>query len=278
MSPELSRWVIEQASAGRPPNEVIAAMLEKGWEEQDAIDAIEAAVRQHVERQARDAGIPPAVPVPAPFEFNGAGELDLGDRRVQVLANLLLPRVTLLGGFLSDDECDAMRALASQRLKRSTTVDPKTGADEVHASRTSDSTSFMRGETALCSTIEARIERLLDWPVDHGEGLQVLRYGVGAQYLPHYDYFDPAEPGTEVVTSRGGQRVASLVMYLNTPERGGSTAFPDAHFEVAAMKGSAVFFSYDRPHPLTRSLHAGSPVLAGEKWIATKWLRERPYV
>ena len=44
--------------------------------------------------------------------------------------------------------------------------------------------------------------------------------------------------------------------------------------EVAPIKGNAVFFSYDRPHPVTRTLHGGAPVIAGEKWVATKWLRE----
>jgi len=45
--------------------------------------------------------------------------------------------------------------------------------------------------------------------------------------------------------------------------------------EVAPQRGNAVFFSYERPHPSTQTLHGGAPVLAGEKWIATKWLRER---
>jgi prolyl 4-hydroxylase len=68
--------------------------------------------------------------------------------------------------------------------------------------------------------------------------------------------------------------VGTLVMYLNTPARGGATTFPDAGLEVAPVRGSGVFFSYDRPHPSTRTLHGGAPVLAGEKWVATKWLRE----
>ena len=79
------------------------------------------------------------------------------------------------------------------------------------------------------------------------------------------------------ILARGGQRVASVVMYLNTPARGGATTFPDARFEAAAVKGNAVFFSYDRPHPMTGTLHGGAPVLEGEKWVATKWLRERRY-
>ena len=61
---------------------------------------------------------------------------------------------------------------------------------------------------------------------------------------------------------------------LALSERGGGTTFPDVPLEVAPFKGNAVFFSYERAHPSTRTLHAGAPVLAGEKWVATKWLRE----
>ena len=111
-------------------------------------------------------------------------------------------------------------------------------------------------------------------PAENGEGLQILRYRPGAQYRPHYDYFDPAEPGTPKILERGGQRLASIVCYLNTPEAGGATVFPDAGLEVAPVQGNAVFFSYDRPHPSTRTLHGGAEVGAGEKWVATKWLRE----
>ena len=73
---------------------------------------------------------------------------------------------------------------------------------------------------------------------------------------------------------RGGQRVATVVMYLNEPDGGGATVFPDAGFECLPVRGNAVFFNYGRAHPSSRSLHAGAPVLSGEKWIATKWLRE----
>ena len=136
---------------------------------------------------------------------------------------------------------------------------------------------FQRAESELTARIEQRIAKLLNWPAENGEGLQVLHYRPGSEYEPHYDYFDPADPGTPAVLSHGGQRVASLIMYLNTPERGGATTFPDAQLEVMPQRGNAVFFSYARPDPTTRTLHAGAPVLAGEKWIATKWLRERVF-
>lgn len=271
----LGDWIIAQAMAGQPPEQALQPLLDQGWNEQDAIDAVEALLREHIQQHAVTHSLPVPVRVPAVLQDNDASLLDLGDRQVCVLVSLLLPRVVVLGDFLSDAECDALIALAQPRLARSRTVDNDNGAQIVHAARTSDSMCLQLGQDALCQRIEARIARLLDWPVDHGEGLQVLRYAIGAEYQPHYDYFDPTAAGTPVLLQAGGQRLASLVMYLNTPERGGATRFPDAHLDVAAVKGNAVFFSYDRPHPMTRSLHAGAPVLAGEKWVATKWLRER---
>ena len=44
---------------------------------------------------------------------------------------------------------------------------------------------------------------------ENGEGLQVLHYGVGEKYEPHYDYFLD-----EFNTKNGGQRVATVLMYL----------------------------------------------------------------
>jgi prolyl 4-hydroxylase len=195
-----------------------------------------------------------------------------------VLVNLLAPRVVVFGDLLSDDECDEMIALAGQRLARSETVQTETGASEVNEARTSQGMFFDRGEHPLVARIEARMAALLDWPLENGEGLQVLRYGPGAEYKPHYDYFDPAHSGTPVILQRGGQRVASLVCYLNTPAKGGATVFPDARLDVAPVRGNAVFFSYDRAHPATRTLHGGAPVVDGEKWVATKWLREGRFV
>ena len=116
---------------------------------------------------------------------------------------------------------------------------------------------------------------LLGLPASHGEGLQVLHYGPGQAYEPHFDWFDPAQPGFAAITAAGGQRIASVVMYLNTPDEGGGTAFPEVGLTVTAWQGSAVYFAYETGNQA--SLHAGLPVTRGEKWIATKWLRERPY-
>ncbi len=271
---DLREPIIAAALRGKAPEALLTPLLERGWSDVEAAAAIDALLRSHLESHARAHDLPLPKRVPAPAGLNDRPVIDAGDRRVHVLASLLHPRVIVFGDLLSARECEALIEAARPRLRRSTVVDPVTGGDQAHEARTSYGAGFQRGETELCRRIEQRIARLLDWPVDHGEGLQILRYAVGAQYLPHYDYFDPAAPGNALQLARGGQRVATLVIYLSTPESGGATLFPEAHLEVAAIRGNAVFFSYDRPHPMTKTLHGGAPVRAGEKWIATKWLRE----
>lgn len=274
VTPELRQWIVAQASAGQAPDAVLQSMIASGWQEEVAMVALEDTLRGYLADHAKANGLPMPVVVPEPLMTAGEVILQAGDREVQVLGHMRSPRVVVFGGLLSNDECDEMMELAGRRLARSETVKLDTGTSEINEARTSEGMFFTRGEHAVCARIEARIAALLHWPVENGEGLQVLRYRPGAEYKPHYDYFDPAQPGTPSILKRGGQRVASVVMYLNTPKRGGATIFPDVNFEVGPVKGNAVFFSYDRPHPMTRSLHGGAPVIDGEKWVATKWLRE----
>lgn len=277
ITPELRRWIIEQAQAGYAAPVVLQSMRDAGWDEDVAADAMEVTLQDHLNELAVQQGQPPAVPVPDPQLGDSPSQVDCGDRVVNVLLAMAQPRIVVFGNLLSPEECDALIAAAEPRMARSLTVATKTGGEEVNDDRTSDGMFFQRGESALLQRIEERIARLLHWPIENGEGLQVLHYRPGAEYKPHYDYFDPAEPGTPTIVKRGGQRVGTLVMYLNTPEKGGGTTFPDVHIEVGPQRGNAVFFSYERPHPSTRTLHGGAPVIAGEKWIATKWLREREF-
>ena len=274
VTPELRQWIIAQAQAGHKPEAVLDAMRASGWAQDVAIQALEDTLSGFLAEHAQAAGLPPPVQVPSPDLAGSPLWLDAGDRQVQVLMTMTQPRVVVFGSLLSDEECDAMMALARPRLVRSETVQTETGGSEVNPVRTSSGMFFGREENEFCARIEKRIARLLDWPLENGEGLQILHYLPGAEYKPHHDYFDPARAGTPSIVARGGQRVGTLVMYLNAPEKGGATVFPDVALEVAPIKGNAVFFSYDRAHPITRTLHGGAPVIAGEKWVATKWLRE----
>ena len=198
----------------------------------------------------------------------------VGDHPVRITVSTDAPVVRVLENLLTADECDDLIGEAKPRLARALTVDVD-GRHQVDERRTSQGMFFAIGETPLVQKIEQRIADLLAMPVSHGEGLQILHYQPGQEYEPHFDWFNPEQPGFSAVTARGGQRIASVVMYLNTPEEGGGTAFPRIGLTVTAMRGSAVYFAYDTGDEA--SLHAGLPVIKGEKWIATKWLRERPY-
>lgn len=278
ISPELREWIVAQLAAGHSVPALRQSMHAAGWRD-DATDAALAEVERATRggNAADPADAPARIDMPGPRLENSPLYLDAGDRRVQVVQTVKHPRIVVFGNLLSADECEALIAAARQRLSRSLTVETKTGGETLNVDRTSDGMFFERGENEVVQRIEARIATLLNWPLDFGEGLQILRYSPGAQYRPHYDYFDPKEPGTPTILRRGGQRVGTLVMYLQEPEQGGATTFPDIGLEVAPVRGSAVFFSYDRADPATRTLHGGAPVLAGEKWVATKWLRERTF-
>lgn len=215
--------------------------------------------------------------MPAPQLDVSGSMVDAGDKWVSVLQRLHAPDLCVFGNLLSAPECEALIDAAKPRLLRSRTIDTQTGGEALNRDRTSQGMFFSRAENAIVQRVEARVAKLLRWPVKHFEGLQVLRYQRAAQYRPHYDYFDPAEPATPALLARGGQRVATVIMYLQEPAGGGATVFPDTSVSVLPRRGSAVFFSYAHAHPDSLSLHGGEPVTAGEKWIATLWLRERPF-
>lgn len=277
LSPAFTHWLVEQIRGGQRPEQLLAPLLDAGWTEMAASHAVSEALRAFVVDHARQNGLPIPVPVPTPFGLNGPSSITVDGRQVAILANGIHPRIVLLGNLLSAEECAELIELARGRLRRSDTFNASTGSNESHQSRTSEGTYFPKAMTPLVARVEQRIADLLGWPLDQAEPLQVLHYGQGAEYKPHYDYFDPDGAGADVALRHGGQRVATLVTYLNTPVRGGATTFPDAGMEFSAVRGNAVFFTYDRPHPCTKTLHAGAPVLEGEKWVLTRWLRERTF-
>lgn len=185
------------------------------------------------------------------------------------------PDLSVYERFLSEAECALLIWIAQERLARSTVINNSDGSSYVDGNRTSSGMSFTVGENSVIRHIEDKISRLTGYPLENGEGIQIMRYQVGQEYKPHYDYFDPNEPGLAAQTKNN--RVCTFLMYLNTPKAGGATVFPDAGIQAAARQGCALMFSYPTATPDTKTLHGGAPVEAGEKWIATKWIRRNRY-
>jgi len=285
-APNMLAWLASQVARGCTRASLFKALLDAGWTG-DAADhllkltaeerlafGVPASVLKVLD-ESHD--LAPLKQVPRPVLDASGTMVDAGDKWVEVQMQRHNPELMVFANLLSPAECDALMEAARPRLSRSLTVDIKTGGEELNPARTSQGMFFERRENAVVQRLEARIAKLLSWPLQNGEGLQVLRYPPGAQYQPHYDYFDPLEPGTPAILKRGGQRVATLIIYLFEPEEGGATVFPDIGLQVPPRRGSAVFFSYAQAHPVSGTLHGGEPVKVGEKWIATKWLREREF-
>jgi prolyl 4-hydroxylase len=196
---------------------------------------------------------------------------------MSIALQMKLPDVTVYSHFLTDAQCDELVSQAGTNLKRSSVVDKDTGGSVVNEARTSSGTFFRRGQTPLIKYVEQRISDLTGIPVEHGEGLQILRYEVGQQYKPHHDYFDSNNKGFANIVKDGGQRIGTFLIYLNTPIKGGGTVLPEAGVTVTANKGNALLFKYPKASADEKTLHGGEPVEAGVKWVATKWLRERKF-
>ncbi|KAH0449757.1 hypothetical protein IEQ34_020449 [Dendrobium chrysotoxum] len=194
-----------------------------------------------------------------------AATLRLGFVKPEVIS--WSPRIILFHNFLSTEECDYLKALSRPRLQTSTVVDAKTGKGVKSEVRTS-SGMFLSSEERkfpIIQAIERRIAVFSQIPAENGELIQFN-------------------------LKRGGQRVATMLMYLNDEVEGGETHFPMAGdgecscggkmvkgICVKPNKGDAVLFwsmglNGESDH---KSLHGGCPVLEGEKWSATKWMRQK---
>lgn len=202
------------------------------------------------------------------------------DGRVcRVLFEMKLPRVIMVDNFLSDKECRDIMELSTPRLIRSKVVDRSDpGKSKLDDVRTSAGMFFTKGENALISEIENRISIFSNWPVENQEGFQVLKYEPGQEYKPHNDYFDGNTEKNQPILKRGGQRLGTVILYLNNCPEGGGTIFPESGLELKPAKGCAVFFGYPTYNKESKTLHGGSPVIKGEKWIAVKWLRQEKFV
>jgi prolyl 4-hydroxylase len=272
--------------------EWIASNLQRGCTVESMIESmVNAKFNASVARQSIEKFMNPAAQILSVIESNEpyryessrialGNYIALADKTVHVGFRLSRPEIVLFNDFMSDEECDALITLAKDKtLSPSTVVDPKSGKGEVIKARSSEGTFFQRGENTLVQKLEKRISQLMNSPIENGEGIQVLHYLPGAEYRPHFDYFPANQTGSASHLNSGGQRTATLVMYLNDVENGGETYFPDANLSVTPKKGSAVYFAYFNSQGQIdkATLHGGNPVLAGEKWIATKWVRQNKY-
>jgi prolyl 4-hydroxylase len=284
-SPDLGEWIVEGLDGGRTPADIVQSLVDRRLDPRSARAVVDAFVSAR--RDGRPAPVgsvtiengEPEYVYEAPL-LRAGPRIATFDRTIDVVARSEKPLIAALAGVVTPEECAQLVELARPRLEPSTIADPATGKDVVTDRRTSLGMFFRPMENDLVARLDRRFSEVAALPVENGEGLQILYYPLGAQFPPHFDFLRPSNAANQQSIERSGQRVSTLIAYLNDVEDGGETAFPRVGWTVFPRRGNAVYFEYanGRGQVDPRTLHAGCPVLRGEKWIATKWMRERPFV
>ncbi|MDQ0268502.1 2OG-Fe(II) oxygenase [Cytobacillus purgationiresistens] len=267
ISEELKEWIIHTLQSGVSPLAICNGLIKKGFDPKFAYETLFEIVGNGSVTNINHAY------QYEPIHISDQGNiLHTSDREVYIRAKSIKPVIIQFENVLSDDECNLLIQLAKDRLQPSKVIDANSGAEKAAAGRTSKGMYFRLQENELIAKIERRIAEITNYPLVNGEGLQVLNYQIGEEYKGHYDFF----PEKKVDPSKGGQRIATMLLYLNDVEAGGETIFPKTGQLIVPRRGSAVFFHYGNSlGEVDRlSLHSSIPVESGEKWVATKWIRQ----
>ncbi len=179
------------------------------------------------------------------------------------------PRIVHYPGFFTARECAHVASVGSELLEPAQVIDPRTGRLVPHPIRTSDGGAIGPArEDLVIRALNLRIAAASGTRVEQGEPLTVLRYSPGQEYRRHLD----------TIAGAANQRIRTVLIYLNQGFRGGETQFPLLGLTIQPRGGDAIIFDTvlgdDTPDP--RALHAGAPVTAGAKWLATRWIRAAP--
>ncbi len=188
------------------------------------------------------------------------------------------PLIVVFEDFLSDEEITELLAAAQPKLQQALVSDAKTGVKS--AGRTGSNCWIPHAYNPVIANLSQRVATLVGIPLENAESLQVVHYGEGQQYAPHYDAWEMGTERGDRCMARGGQRLLTCLMYLNQPAQGGGTSFPKLDMEIRALRGRMVLFhncQSGSTHRHELSLHGGMPVGSGEKWACNFWFREHPY-
>lgn len=176
--------------------------------------------------------------------------------------------------FLSDEECSALMAMIDRTAQPSKVLNHGT----TEPWRTSSSGDVERYDPFV-HALEGRIDKLLGIPHLFGETMQGQRYLEGQEFKYHLDLFWTKSEYWAQESKRGGQRSITAMCFLNDVEEGGATAFTQLGIAVPPQRGKLLVWNNNLPSgaPNEDTMHAGTPVIKGTKYVITKWYRTRKW-
>lgn len=180
-----------------------------------------------------------------------------------------------VGEFVSASECEQLIEMVDRTARPSSVLDHGYGSDTWRTSYSGD----VERDDPFVKMIERRIDDLLGIPHEFGETMQGQRYAPGQEFKQHMDWFWTKAPYWKSEAKRGGQRSITAMIYLNDVEEGGTTDFPKVGVSIPPQRGALIVWNNARPDGSLNddTLHAGTPVIKGTKYIITKWYRTRQW-
>lgn len=176
--------------------------------------------------------------------------------------------------FLTDAECDAIINYSNDKLVISEVyrgANNETNIDE----RKSRQCWITDDDTDIANYISNKVANITSTKKEHQEHLQVVRYDEGGHFIPHHDACVGNNEFCNTMNSFVGPRYITFLIYLNDNFEGGHTNFPNINKSIIPQKGKAVlFYNVNKDGSIiSESLHQGSHIINGTKWIANKWIR-----
>ena len=188
------------------------------------------------------------------------------------------PSIRVIKGFASPQVSAWLVRAAQNRLQDGMVNDAATGQVRVHQMRTAKYAplNILMKDVATLA-MQERAARATGILLAQHEPPNVISYQPGQQFEPHYDFVDPTVAHFQMELMLQGQRIATIVTYLNDDFDGAETAFPRLNWKFRGSLGDAIVFYNVTPDgkPDPRTLHAGLPPTRGRKWVLSQWLRDR---
>ena len=178
--------------------------------------------------------------------------------------------VEIIDNFLTKEECLELIDIVKDDFYSSSVL-----GEQIEGYRTAQNT-WIYHDTDLTLKIKEFISNKTNLPIENQEDLHIVKYNIGGQYKNHHDFFHPGEEYYDEVTKNGGQRAFSCLIYLNDDFTGGETCFPNKDITIKPELGKMIIWiNINEDNSLNYdSLHAGLPVISGEKLICIVWVRE----
>ncbi|XP_065216607.1 prolyl 4-hydroxylase subunit alpha-2-like [Planococcus citri] len=183
------------------------------------------------------------------------------------------PKILLYHNVVYESEINTIKSVSADELKTSTGYMSGNKTPVTAFLYRMSQTAFVNNELPELSFFSRRIEDISDLALKHCETLQVVNYAPGGFYRVHTDYLPPHED----YLGKSGNRIATVLFYLNDVPLGGETVFPRLKLSVSPEKGSALIWHNMLPDGSVNLLthHSACPVIIGEKWIITQWIRAK---